>query len=354
MTEQHRGAPQGLHTRRSGSAVPDDHLRRSVETGESSTQGSLLEPTSTDRTLAFSDDEALPRSLPRDRHHGETKSTAREGRARRTPKTRPSGAFLLQDAVSGDGDHGHHQRRQSRKTPQHSKEIVDSRSSSTGRDAGSRLDSRLERRQAYITPEGSQEELLVRKRGRHSHEGSKSSTSPQRPSALDVDSNQIVNMALNLSESRRIASRRTVSRANPPRLTPLPDATPGSNLKTHLQQQRKTSRTISPRPHSSLTPRLPSQLRSNSPLQAAFDAGHDSTYRYHFSTSTLSRAQKVKEHLELMAQYRRLLEILPPLKPDQDRPGREYNPLQYIRNRKVRARERKAIDGERQIGRAHV
>ncbi|KAL3958731.1 hypothetical protein ACCO45_006893 [Purpureocillium lilacinum] len=77
-----------------------------------------------------------------------------------------------------------------------------------------------------------------------------------------------------------------------------------------------------------------------------------------------------------MAQYRRLLETLPPLKPGFERQmtaisppatavasrgikfgsrdppppalGRQYNPLQYIRNRKIRARERKVIDGERQ------
>lgn len=75
-----------------------------------------------------------------------------------------------------------------------------------------------------------------------------------------------------------------------------------------------------------------------------------------------------------MAQYRRLLEMVPPLTPNHGRQftsppstpangvraamfgtqrtttpaGRPYNPLQYIRNRKVRARERKVIDGEGQ------
>ncbi|GAB1309987.1 Maintenance of telomere capping protein 4 [Madurella fahalii] len=188
---------------------------------------------------------------------------------------------------------------------------------------------------------------------------------------LDMESAQIVTMALNLSESRRRASRRNVSQPTPPRLAPLPDGVPGGSLRQHLQQQRKMSRTVSPRPDR--TPKIGAS-RILSPLQSALEP--EGTYRYHFSQSTLSRAQKAKEYLELMAQYRRILELLPPLEPpptsgfsaaslpstpngsvqvsrvstteSDTRIGRAYNPLQYIRNRKVRARERKAIDGEEQ------
>ncbi|KAK4135853.1 hypothetical protein BT67DRAFT_455179 [Trichocladium antarcticum] len=188
---------------------------------------------------------------------------------------------------------------------------------------------------------------------------------------LDMESAQIVNMALNLSESRRLASRRNISQPAPPRLAPLPDGAPGGSLRYHLQQQRKASRTVSPKPDRS--PRVgPGRLLT--PLQSAFDPG--GIYRYHFSQSTLARAQKAKEYLELMAQYRRVLDLLAPLETEHaTRPwtasppgtpngsavvsrvstgesetiiGRAYNPLQYIRNRKVRARERKAIDGEAQ------
>ncbi|KAK4178095.1 hypothetical protein QBC36DRAFT_210173 [Triangularia setosa] len=186
---------------------------------------------------------------------------------------------------------------------------------------------------------------------------------------LDLESAQIVNMALNLSESRRLASRRSITQPAPPRLAPLPDSTTGGSLRHHLQQQRRISRTISPKPDRS--PRIaPGRLLS--PLQPAFEP--EGTYRYHFSRSTLARAQKAKEYLDLMAQYRRVLELLPPLEAPQTaktlvasppgapndsaqmfrtstneseaKIGRPYNPLQYIRNRKVRARERKAIDGE--------
>ncbi|KAK1774949.1 hypothetical protein QBC45DRAFT_22323 [Copromyces sp. CBS 386.78] len=184
---------------------------------------------------------------------------------------------------------------------------------------------------------------------------------------LDMESAQIVNMALNLSESRRIASRRIISQPVPPRLGPVPENSTGGSLRQHLQQQRRVSRNMSPRPDHS--PRLAS-ARS---LQAPADL---EPYQYHFSQSTLGRAQKAREYLGLMAQYRRILELLPPLKADRSRTsstisppltpngsnfpsrvptndtetiiGRHYNPLQYIRNRKIRARERKALDGEGQ------
>ncbi|RYP91274.1 hypothetical protein DL770_002592 [Monosporascus sp. CRB-9-2] len=203
------------------------------------------------------------------------------------------------------------------------------------------------------------------------------SPSPSRSvSPIDVDSTQIVNMALNLSESRRLASRRYISSPVPPRLSPVPDAQAGGSLQQHLQQQRRASRNMSPRPDHALVVKNVSGRRLNSPLQSTLDP--EGTYTYHFSSSTLDRAQKAREYLELMAQYRRLLQFLPPLKPDasdRSRPstsqpptsptasnsssnpstslhqtplGRPYNPLQYIRNRKVRARERKTIDGEAQ------
>ncbi|KAJ4290778.1 hypothetical protein N0V88_006527 [Collariella sp. IMI 366227] len=196
-------------------------------------------------------------------------------------------------------------------------------------------------------------------------------SSPRINTALDMESAQIVNMALNLSESRRLASRRNISQPTPPKLAPLPDDSRGGSLRYHLQQQRKISRTVSPKPDRS--PRLNSG-RVLTPLQPAFEPA--TAYRYHFSQSTLARAQKAKEYLELMAQYRRILELVPPLESDptgrrwsatpqvtpngsaavsrvstsepEPKIGRPYNPLQYVRNRKVRARERKTIDGEAQ------
>lgn len=194
-------------------------------------------------------------------------------------------------------------------------------------------------------------------------------------SSLDMDSTQIVSMALNLSESRRLAQRRLSSQPIPPRLAPLPtDNTVAGALRQQLQQQRRASRGLSPKLEQGPAKRVLSAGKLPGPLQSSPDpTALDGPYRYHFSNSTLARAQKAKDHLELLSQYRRVLELLPPLKsnsPSKSSPssdqspftmpmslnsidatgqiGRPYNPLQYIRNRKVRARERKTIDGETQ------
>lgn len=212
-------------------------------------------------------------------------------------------------------------------------------------------------------------------------------SSASKTNGLDVDSAQIVNLALNLSESRKIVARRNVSTPLPPTVTSFGDGTVGGSLRQYLQQQRRSSRNISPKPDRgdrafTASPRGPQGLRLDSPLQAAFGGPEDTEYQYHFSASTLARAEKAKKAIELMAQYRNLLQYVPPLKPQIQtravtrsppntapgsptnpgvslsrtssatvvpRPlGRPYNPLQYIRNRKVRARERKGIDGELQ------
>jgi hypothetical protein len=199
---------------------------------------------------------------------------------------------------------------------------------------------------------------------------------------LDVDSAQIVNLALNLSESRRNASRRILSQPLPQLSGNIGESTVGGSLRQHLQQQRRVSRNISPKPdRGERGSRISSGQKVQSPLQAAFDTQQDGQYQYHFSASTLARAEKAKNAIELMAQYRRLLQFVPPLKPQTlERPdtgsaagtspgsptssapsrsvsatapsvrqlGRPYNPLQYIRNRKVRARNSRAIDGEAQ------
>jgi hypothetical protein len=93
------------------------------------------------------------------------------------------------------------------------------------------------------------------------------------------------------------------------------------------------------------------------------------------SAATLARRDKARDYIELRIEYLRLLECLPPLKPDANAPGnffvssnnvpgspqaqltrvpsyagkqhdlgRPYNPLQYIRNRRSRARERRPLD----------
>ncbi|EKD12632.1 hypothetical protein MBM_09201 [Drepanopeziza brunnea f. sp. 'multigermtubi' MB_m1] len=201
---------------------------------------------------------------------------------------------------------------------------------------------------------------------------------PATPSTtgLDVDSARIVNLALNLSESRRNAQRRFVSTPLPPILG---SGETGGSLRHHLQQQRRVSRNVSPKPDRgerimTASPRVVAGSRINSPLQGSYGSHAEGLYEYNFTASTLARAAKAKAAIELMAQYRRLLQFVPPLKPQAEEKaasssstapgspvlgtlrgaaptqsmGRPYNPLQYIRNRKVRARNSRSIDGEAQ------
>ncbi|KAH0537178.1 hypothetical protein FGG08_006003 [Glutinoglossum americanum] len=216
----------------------------------------------------------------------------------------------------------------------------------------------------------------------------------QNTAGLDTDTLQIVNIALNLSESRRkgagatrsnvgnILNARRTGSAGYPNLPDGPSYGPlvGGSLKQHLQQQRRISRNISPTPdrsmHVATSPNL-LKRKSSYPIQAAASLREEQEYIYSFSKSTLARAEKARVSLELLAEYMRLLQFLPPLKassngsgnPYSTAPnspitnesrnqlsrltsrsstsgvvGRPYNPLQCIRNRKVRARERRSID----------
>ncbi|KAK0630198.1 hypothetical protein B0T17DRAFT_607224 [Bombardia bombarda] len=360
--------PQNLRPRRSTrqpSALDRDRIATSTPLGDDNFPNYIPD---SNFTAPTSDGiEPLGQKRPRP-DNGNEDERRRTKAPQRSHKHRSSGAFLLADAIfSGSNKDSQallHKRQRSSAENQRHKAVQNEpdRSHTRGSrsnggqglamDLGLGLDqtSSPDRRPVERTSMGST------MAGRDSLTGDTVVGSSPRASMapMDVDSAQIVNMALNLSESRRQALRRNVSQPIPPKLAPLPDNTAGGSLRQHLQQQRRVSRTISPRPDRG-SPKIGS-ARVFSPLQSAFEP--DGTYRYHFSQSTLARAQKAKEYLELMAQYRRVLDLLPPLKPsravrlpasDLDPViGRPYNPLQYIRNRKVRARERKVIDGEEQ------
>ena len=207
----------------------------------------------------------------------------------------------------------------------------------------------------------------------------------------DTDPAQIVNLALNLSENRRrnfssisggllisrdaIGARRITSPGQ--QTLGLPNSVSGGSLRHQLQHQRQVSRNVSPRsgrsgssfgnkgsvpdsPHSQKEP----VERRQSRLLPDLDTGVAEDVVFNASDATFSRAEKAKIALELMYEYRRLLQYLPPIpassnnKPamskgaarQQAEPssglGRSYNPLQYIRNRKVRFRERRPLDPE--------
>ncbi|KAL8714526.1 MAG: hypothetical protein Q9220_001474 [cf. Caloplaca sp. 1 TL-2023] len=206
------------------------------------------------------------------------------------------------------------------------------------------------------------------------------------PSAIgyDTDPSQIVNLALSLSESRRRHAsggraspvyvngnrHRVASDRSGPRLSGDYSSAGGANLRKHLNEQRRISRS------SALSASTRSQ-DSPPPVSARSSSGSDAILRPNPygpsvppdavilpSEATLARAEKARIAFELSYQYRRLLQHLPTLsnplpnvssaskieseseKTVSNELGRAYNPLQYIRNREVRGRQREYLESE--------
>ena len=227
-------------------------------------------------------------------------------------------------------------------------------------------------------------------KARQNHDDREGANTNQRRSAIgfDTDPSQIVNLALNLSESRRrnfSSGGFLLGRESPPskRLSSygqsygqpqlgLPYSTSGGSLRQHLQQQRQSHRHSSARSNKSshgraaVSPGLQSDTqdkRTASTLVPDLRSDVVDNALFKASDATLARVQKAKEAFELSYEYRRLLKQLPELpSPSSSRPatgrkgrdreqddqllGRGYNPLQYVRNRRIRLRERKPLRAE--------
>jgi hypothetical protein len=202
-------------------------------------------------------------------------------------------------------------------------------------------------------------------------------TPPSTPQQTVIDPNQLVHMALNLSESRRrnisagplIASQsRAASGAQ--REGSFSNHGTGGSLRQYLNDQRRVSRNMSPIGGQG----SPSRHMSTS-MQRSGSLAFPGSQTFNPSAATIARRDKARDYIELRIEYLRLLELLPPLKLDANAPGnfivssnnvpgsphahltrvpsyagkqydlgRPYNPLQYIRNRRSRARERRALD----------
>ncbi|KAH7078878.1 hypothetical protein BKA63DRAFT_408546 [Paraphoma chrysanthemicola] len=218
---------------------------------------------------------------------------------------------------------------------------------------------------------------------RHNHRESPSpvparDARPKTPQPPAIDPNQLVHMALNLSESRRrnisagpllSAQSRAVSGVQ--RDGSLSNHGAGGSLRQYLNEQRRMSRNMSPVGGKS----SPSRHMSSSVQRSGSLAFPGSQMRKDPSPATLARRDKARDYIELRIEYLRLLESLPPLKVDASAPGnffvsssnvpgsphaqltrvpsyagkqydlgRQYNPLQYIRNRRSRARERRPLE----------
>lgn len=195
---------------------------------------------------------------------------------------------------------------------------------------------------------------------------------------LDTDSIQIVNLALNLNESRRRAAsglppgsagRRSISVSQPsPPVAKSYTSSPGEQ-----NRQRSSSyRSYVQAPSNNLSQVTQPGVDQHSPVLDLLPAtAADDQRAYEFSNSTLARAEKARRHFELSHEYLRLLPSLPPLRnplinldlehsrtPNSSSlSNRVYNPLQMIRNRRIRYREKCPIDTEAEgwhdVGKVH-
>lgn len=172
---------------------------------------------------------------------------------------------------------------------------------------------------------------------------------PDKPLSVpqaSLDPTQLVQMALSLSEGRRryvsaslqvptpSTDKRRVRSSGPPVI----HVSAGSPMGNDLLQSNSPGDSTS---------------RASTEDDSIFTTGQDVDYE--FSQATLHRADRARKFFELSSEYRRLLTNLPPLKPavaassprsdkSQKELGREYNPLQLLRNRKARHREQRPLD----------
>jgi hypothetical protein len=200
------------------------------------------------------------------------------------------------------------------------------------------------------------------------HDGAQDQPTNPRPTT-SMDPAQLVQMALSLSESRKRHASGSL---------PVPMAVPRTRNVSGSSDKYGTVRTRVLDRH-----RLSSQLHTPSPVSSSLSRNHqslpsanaiDDNVLYTFSPATLARAEKTRKYFELANEHRRLLQLLPPLKPDAEsaanyrfesrsspgytapdvrrvrsnttsRPelGRQYNPLQILRNRRLRVRERRPL-----------
>lgn len=220
---------------------------------------------------------------------------------------------------------------------------------------------------------------------------------PNSTSSTPLDPAQLVQMALSLSEGRRrhasanltipstaATDSRRIRSAGAPVLSIAPGSPLGNDF---LRPQSAPDHPSSPH-----TPRTPSRLsqeqEQHGSTRRRFDNGaaeaedesledlaEEDEVEFQFSAATLNRAERARKFSELSSEYWRLLQNLPPLKSDstargnytfvtQNSPGstypqinrirsntdakhelgRQYNPLQLLRNRRIRHREQRPLD----------
>lgn len=191
--------------------------------------------------------------------------------------------------------------------------------------------------------------------------GNVESHDDQAALGLDKDSLQIVNLALNLSESRRKGNVSYHASSQ------VPGGTWGSSgdgrssaagsIPSHGSYARHGASNPLGDDRLKLT-RSRAHTATNDVLNSLPRSATSDSTPQEFSAGTLARAANAQRYFELRHEYLRLLPSLPPLSLHEGQSTadssqsaqypshRVYNPLQAIRNRKVRFRERCPIDPE--------
>ncbi|KAF2823480.1 hypothetical protein CC86DRAFT_372429 [Ophiobolus disseminans] len=316
--------------------------------------------------------------------------------ARRRQRVRRSGGFLLDsNFASPRKNHAHREARAEDQKGKRSSRHVEASTSNAQHESRrknrlSPINSPLSREyqmdgqgdarvdSADLEPQGNGGIRIAKTRNSIRITGQDRDAPPRTPQQPAIDPNQLIHMALNLSESRKrnisagplLASQsRAVSGQQREGSTSNNGA--GGSLRQYLNEQRRVSRNLSPIGSKS----SPSRHMSTSMQRSASMAFPGGPGTNPPTAATIARRNKARDYIELRIEYLRLLDCLPPLKLDANAPGnfvfssnnvpgspqaqltrvpsyagkqhdlgRPYNPLQYIRNRRSRARERRGLE----------
>ncbi|EXJ71178.1 uncharacterized protein A1O5_06172 [Cladophialophora psammophila CBS 110553] len=185
---------------------------------------------------------------------------------------------------------------------------------------------------------------------------------------FDNDPAQIVNMALSLSEGRRrlASGRRYVSTEQGERrvVSAAPTTNPSNTVRKKsiapfLATNRQFSQGGSPKSNVSAKYRDPNGPTAPTSVDVSVtevdpNLDVDPDFPGQISPATAARVEKAKTYFELAHEHRRLLPHLPPIRkpgsharsPGPEAMQKAYNPLQYVRNRKLRIWEKTPIDSE--------
>ncbi|WPG97476.1 Hypothetical protein R9X50_00025200 [Acrodontium crateriforme] len=158
------------------------------------------------------------------------------------------------------------------------------------------------------------------------------------PTQPQMDPAQLVRMALDLSESRR----RNVSALIQGTLPPVSKVNQSGTRYGSVRSSKRETVLREDWRHNSASPKDSGYILPT--LQSPIlDLNGDISFD--FSPATLSRAEKARKYFELANEHRKLLEYLPPINASRNEGpvagGRAFNPLQSLRNRRLRTREKR-------------